>query len=381
MNLIVSRIDYAFRKAIDYIFRPISSSRYLISCGVLLIAPSGLLWTVTASIQVEGTTYSTLIHVGESGSTIIFALGFIALIIGIFFETYSLFLNGARDRKKRIVVIELRGLRSHVGTPLIDAIPKYMAGQRVSRLISLPQINDGEVASPETAIKELATLTTDLKQGEFGHNRSDLSRVFGGLAPVPILFLAGVLVDDECDLKIMDWDRHKKTWRELDSIDDHNRFTLPDLDAIPNFSDEIILTISASYAVNMSGAIERVGVLPVVQLDLKERSFDSHWSEEKQVALTKEFCEVIRKLADKQIKKIHLFIAAPASLSFRFGTSYDKRNMPTVVVYQHAQNHTPPFSWGIEMPVAGKSEATIVVDADADGNTTSQVLLVGSKGH
>ncbi len=163
-------------------------------------------------------------------------------------------------------------------------------------------------------------MARQVKQQEAEYNRSEIRRVFGGLAPVPFLFLSGVMLDDEQDLMILDWDRDRRVWRELDDLDDLVRFVPCSLDHIASGTDEVIVAVSASYLVDIEGSKAAVGDLPVVHLELAEWSFTSHWSEDKQRALASIFRETIRKLSDSGVRKIHLFLAAPASLSFRLGT-------------------------------------------------------------
>ena len=59
------------------------------------------------------------------------------------------------------------------------------------------------------------------------------------------------------------------------------------------------------------------------------------------------------------MKEVHLIFAGPSSLVARFGSHYDKRNLPSVIVYQYEQQAEPPFPWGIRMPVAGLKQAEI----------------------
>ena len=62
----------------------------------------------------------------------------------------------------------------------------------------------------------------------------------------------------------------------------------------------------------------------------------------------------------KGARRIHLVLAAPNSVVFRLGRSYDKRNLPPVVVYQFENGSLPAYPSGVDTPVAGASRATIV---------------------
>lgn len=266
------------------------------------------------------------------------------------------------DRKK-VIVVEVRGLRDTRGTPLIEAIPASLEGYRDPFLIDMRQgIKDGEIVEPEVALGELISLPTDLKRRENGIDRRDLTLVYGGLAPVPFTFLTGVLIDDESALVILDWDRHLENWRELEDPDDGKRFTCSGLDCIPGDAREVALAVSVSYRVNTDDVRAKVGEIPVVALELEGGSPDCHWSEDKQRALGAQFFETVIGLGNRRVEHIHLFLAAQNSIVFRFGRLYDKRNLPKVVVYQYQRSTVPPYPWGILMPVCGIERPMIIND-------------------
>lgn len=50
------------------------------------------------------------------------------------------------------------------------------------------------------------------------------------------------------------------------------------------------------------------------------------------------------------------YAGKPASLSLRFGTVYDKRNLPSLTVNQFEQADPKKFPWAIRMPVAGLAQ-------------------------
>jgi hypothetical protein len=359
MKKIFDLLLYFIKRLIDRLFNIASTPRYLISTGIFLALPTGVTWAITANIPVDNHVLKVVFSLGETSSPYLFFLGIALIFIGVFFEIWAHFREIDRENKRRIFVIELRGLRDVTGTPLTKAVPRNIKGVRETVLISLPCNNDGNILDPSKALQDVELTIKQLKQREAEYNRSEVVRIFGGLAPVPYLFLAGLILDDEQDLKIMDWNRETKNWQQLDQLDDSNRFMSTGLDKIPEGSKEVILSVSASHQVNIVGAKRTVGDLPIIDLELEGRSSSSHWSENKQMELTREFFETVREISDKGIEKIHLFLAAPASLSFRFGTCFDKRNFPETVIYQYKRGEETPFPWGISLPVAGKEAAEI----------------------
>ena len=183
-------------------------------------------------------------------------------------------------------------------------------------------IKDGEIVDPEAAPGGLISLPADRKRRENGFDRRDLTLVYGGIAPVPFTFLAGVLIDDESVVFIFDWDRHTEAWRQLDGSDDGKRFRGSGLDKIPVDTPEVALAVSVSYSVIGNDVRGKVGGIPFVALDLEGGSPDCHWSEEKQCALGSQFLDTVISLGNRGVECIHLFLAAQNSVAFRFGRLY-----------------------------------------------------------
>ena len=301
---------------------------------------------------------------GDVPSLVVYSigtLGTLLICIGLIWEILRQRSTHRTIDRKSITVIEARGLRDTPGAPLIDAIPPRFQGHKQSMIIDLrQQINDGEIFSPTVALEALLSLPADLKRRHDDLNRSDHTMVYGGLAPVPFTFLIGVLIDDEGPVSILDWDRHTQRWRELDADDDQKRFRSTGLDQCLSNTPQAAVTVSVSYRIRLSDVRETTGDLPTVTLCLDDGSPHSHWSEEKQRALSRQFLDTSVRLHNAGVERIHLFLAAPSSVVFRFGRHYDKRNLPQLIVYQYQRNSTPRYPWGLLMPVSGVSEPDIV---------------------
>ena len=225
----------------------------------------------------------------SSGGTpiwLVYAAGLLGLglmVCGFVWEVVRYCVEQRRLNRKKVVVIEVRGLRDASGTPLIEAIPASLEGYRDHVLIDMRQgIKDGEIVDPEAALGGLISLPADRKRRENGFDRRDLTLVYGGIAPAPFTFLAGVLIDDESAVFIFDWDRHTEAWRQLDGSDDGKRFRGSGLDKIPVDTPEVALAVSVSYSVIGNDVRGKVGGIPFVALDLEGGSPDCHWFEEKQ---------------------------------------------------------------------------------------------------
>ena len=358
-----SHWDHLIRSAIDWAFRKRDPGVRLIRYGLWALV--GVVAGTVLSISVPTPYGDISLSVMRNGSGSTF---FVWLLAGV---AVGCMVVGAvwliRDQKrvgrKKVVVIEGRGLRDLGGWALADAVPDAVEGHRQQIHSDIREsVEDGVIRHPAAAFPKLVSLPVQVKQAIDGLNRDDITLVYGGLVPVPFAFLTGVLLDDEELFVFMDWDRNERAWRTLDDADDGARFHVGEMACVPRGTESVALSVSVSYQVDVVGVREKVGEMPLVELTLESGSVDCHWSEEKQRALGRQFFEAIRVLANLGVRHVHLFLAAQNSVVFRFGGLYDKRNFPRVVVYQYERDEVPPYPWGIGMPVAGASEPTVVKD-------------------
>lgn len=289
-----------------------------------------------------------------------FAVGVALMVIGIVWELTREREEARRLEGKRVVAVELRGLREVADAPLSEAIPPDLKGRREQVLIDLRRwVDRGTVVDPEAALQTVCLLPHDLNRRYQGLDRRDISVVFGGLAAVPFTFLAGMLVDDESQVAVLDWDRDASRWRAINGDDDGDRFVRRGIDQVPADAQEVILTVSVSYKVDVPAVRATLGSLPLVELELPDGTPSCHWSEQKQQALARDFRDTVIALGNLRVGCIHLVMAAQSSVAFRFGRSYDSRNLPPLIVYQYERSSTPPYPWGVTMPTHGLSTAAI----------------------
>lgn len=353
-------LRYLLRSSIDWLFRPRSVGVRLIQLGVPLYGL--VLASLTVGLTIPTSNGSLIFSWDTSGggsaalSWGVFSIATFIVLLGI-----SLIIRDIRqESRKKVIVIEARGLRDWQGAPLEKAVPTSITGRRDSLMIDIRQgLVDGQVVDPNVAIRRLSGLPDDIARRCDGINRADVSFVVGGLAPVPFLFLLGVIVDDESNTLIMDWDRRRKIWRPLDDEDDGKRFIISGLSAFAAGTTHVVLCVSASYDVLDADVRIIEPTAPIIRMDLEGRTTASAWSEQKQQQLTQQFLDVVMGLARQGVTDVALFLAAPASISLRLGMGYDKRNLPGITVNQYEQANPKKFPWAIRMPVAGLAQPAV----------------------
>ncbi|MBA3068114.1 MAG: SAVED domain-containing protein [Hyphomonas sp.] len=349
-----------FATAIEWVFRRKSRGLATLKVGVTLLIT--VIAGLTLSISVPTPSGQFTLGWGNSGVDPALSLALVGVALAIVCVGIVLLLKEvAGEERKRVFVVELQGLRDWNGPPLVDHIPSSLVGRRDQIPVDMRQrVQDGVIVDPTVALSKITSLRNDLATREAGMDRRDFSYVVGGLAPVPLTFLTGILLDDETPITFMDWDRHARAWDSLNNPDDGTRFSVEGLSALNAPLEEVVLAVSASYAVDIANAQALFPNLPLVQLRMEGATATSHFSVPKQIALGKQFFDTCLKLHSQGATKLHLFLAAPSSLTLRFGTLYDKRNLPPVVVYQYEQGKSQPFRWAVEMPVAGVPHARIL---------------------
>lgn len=355
-------LNFIIRSATDWFFRRRSPGYGLVRLGVALLLV--LLGGLSLGFQIpskDGPLIFSWTTADGTAEAISWAVAIVAISVIVAGLLY-IRAEWRRQERAKIIVIEARGLRDWIGEPLAEAIPATIVGRADPLVLNFRQgLIDGQIVDPSVPLQKLSSLPDDIARRTEGLDRKDIRIVIGGLAPVPLLFLLGLIVDDEGSTTLMDWDRHARLWRTLDQDDDGKRFELTGLDRIPAGARRVALCVSASYDILDADVAMVEPETPVVRLDLTGRDTGAHWSEQKQQALGRQFLDAAIGIAAQGVKEIALFVAAPASLAIRLGSLYDKRNLPFLEVNQYERGDPKVYPWAIEMPVGGLSKAQLVL--------------------
>ena len=228
--------NWFFRYNGSFEGRPVS-----VEFGTAGVIPEGLLWGLSA--------LCALLMAGAAGWA---------------WTRYSA--EQRRFSRKKVFVIEGRGLRDDDGSPLLAAVPETLPGTRVPYLLDLRQRKDGVLVEPHDLLRPVDAMKIWLHQMQKGNDRSDLTTVYGGLTAVPLTFLHGVLLDDEGDIVVTDWDRTSERWKSLNGSDDTMRFEVSGLEMAAG-APEVVLAISVSYPV-LSDNLATTFAFPVIRMTM-----------------------------------------------------------------------------------------------------------------
>lgn len=359
-------LDNFIAGAIDWLWRKRSPGLTLIRASITVqLALLGASWAMKIIVPSASGTFQVAFDMNQGTPAYLIIASLILTVILFVVGTILLILEERSLGKKRAIAIELRGLRDTTGQALKDKIPRNISGRRDQILVNIRR-SDGRILDPEDALQQIVHLPVSIANFEVGVDRADIACVAGGLAPVPFSFLMGIQLDDESGVTLMDWDRNGNYWRVLDGKDDGCRFVISGMDKVGE-AEEIVLCVSVSYQTNLTAVTSTFSGQPIVSMTLPILTTDGHWSEAKQEALAQEFFNTARALCSTNVKRVNLILAAPNSVVIRFGRIYDKRNLPTLTVWQYENGQNQPYPWGVSMPVAGK-KAKIMWQSDGELN-------------
>jgi hypothetical protein len=329
-----------------------SPGAILITTGLVLVAiATGLNFAGKLGISLSWLTIELSANSPEISDLINCVIGAPGLLLIIFgaFLLWKTALNGIKvaDRK-RILGVQLIGLNDGIQTPLVEAIPPEFIGQRRAIMIDVREQLKGAFRIQE-ALDEINRVGSRLSSEVTGMAVEDYLIFGGGLAPVPLLFQFGNILDDESHLHWMDWQRDNRKWVQSSQGTSIPAWLAPDLSTTK--TGEIVLAIAVSYPITGEVLARAFPEIPVLYWGPKERLLGTIIGDDSSKIICEEFRNLLIALAEKGTSRIHMVLAAPAALVMRLGSSYDARNMLPLTIYQFEQGNSNPYPWGVNIKV------------------------------
>jgi hypothetical protein len=200
------------------------------------------------------------------------------------------------------------------------------------------------------ALEKVNNARSRIETAIAGKAREDILIHAGMIAPVPFQFLLGAILDDEFIPKIWEYERFRKEWQLLDNNDAALQI-VDNLDQIKlGKATEVVLALSATYQISDEPLVNTWSKLKIVRITVPDATPNKVWTENDQILIVEAFVDVMAKLHNRGIKRVHLALAASPSISLRLGSHYDQRNFPEITVYQYNPNQTL-YTWGVNLPI------------------------------
>lgn len=292
-------------------------------------------------------------------STLCAYFGLLTIAIGVSMA-YSDWRNERKEReRKRVVVVELRGLVDTSDHPLLEAVPESLVGQRRSLLLDVRQKLSSNPPQVAQVLDEIYLMPRVLRSIREENARGDVQVVAGGIMQVPLLFFTGVVLEDEGNILVMEWDRINSRWGELAEADSGDRFAITGLETVQP-GGEVVVAVSASYVASLPDIEKAFPGVPLVHLRHPKALPNQLWYAGENAALQNQFLQTLGQLEGLKVSMVHLILAAPASICINFGRRYDPHNMPPLRCYQWQRAEENPYPWAVEMPSAPEQSGKYV---------------------
>ena len=265
-------------RVVEWATRERNIERKFLVAGAICLAPLGWGFGVSLVTRIYGrdVTISALPSLPEAIQWSLALVGALLMTAGALIGVARYFHERTDHDRRRVFVIEQRGLRDTTDTPLINAVPSTLRGRRQSVTVDLrDRIKDGVVTNPDSALERVTGLPRVLEHMRGNVGPTDISIVYGGLSPVPFTFLAGLLLDDESRITLMDWDRNSNLWRTINGEDDGASFAISGFDQIHAGCKDVAIAVSVSYLIDANSVQKATPGAPVIELQLSPRSGQS----------------------------------------------------------------------------------------------------------
>ncbi|CAG0955491.1 hypothetical protein MTYP_00434 [Methylophilaceae bacterium] len=351
MNLFEQIVTWFTRRSIGVL---------IIRVGAALLLPKVSIFALAILINTENLKITALLNspYTDIAANVVFLIGVLLICIGVYIAIQDHSAIKKANSKKRVICVEFIGMVDTTGTPLKEYVPGDKSITRIPITIDIRnEIKQNTHEGLSKALEKLSRIKLRLDDNHQDVDRADVSVVVGGIMPVSMLFYAGVIIDDQFIVNLMDWNRSLSKWQVLDGDDDGERFLVDGLSN--NLGKEIVLKVSVSYEVNQDAIQNSFPDLEYVDLHLETPRSNNLWSEAKQAALAQQFLDTLSKLTNLNVQHIHLVMAAPSSFCLRLGRHYDSKNHPQLTIYEYIKGGAPVYPWGITMPRYGEVLPTI----------------------
>jgi len=206
--------------------------------------------------------------------------------------------------------------------------------------------------------------------------------VYFGLAPIPLAFQLGVLMNNFSKYSVFQFHHDKKMWYEEIAPVEGNNFEISKLE-LPEKPEkgkgDVFIRVSTSYRIEPQHTLE-VLANPTNEFDisLKQPHVDALANQEQIMSVVRAFQSVINAysnfLPDRD--KIHLFISATTGLAFILGTKINPNICPFVQTYQFSKDESPKYKEAI---LITKKSDSILAFADDEKKLAAEIRTEWNK--
>lgn len=181
--------------------------------------------------------------------------------------------------------------------------------------------------------------------------KNNKSLVYLGFPHIPFALLDGVNFSGTDNVILYEYKGALTNSSNKDFFELENTYN-SDIEILNNYehhtlksNEEIILKIEQSFDINDNKLKELVGDIDLIYLrnkDVKRWGISSYAEVDK---FSKEFYKVLQWASKNDVKKIHLFMTTPVSLTFSFGKVIEHYH-PNIIIYNY---HNNEYDWCLDI--------------------------------
>lgn len=305
-------------------------AKYLVATGVTTIAGGGIFSSVLTSV-----------------------IGFVLIVPGIYIAVVRFRGKNYNINPKGVaIVIEHKGLEGPVAFSLKKELSDCLVGYKFElvEIDQTGQFDNGRVIDPGRALRKMINLADEVNLISKRYSPDIVKQVvYGGLAPVPFVFVAGNKISSKQSSCLMDYNRFEQKWHALGDHPNGHFFSFSELPMGDYGELSLVLCASCSMSEGQIRQVYPEG--PIVWGRLSEIRHDSLDSIYDQKQCLDQVLRVLTSFSTSchGLSFINLFVAAQASFVFLLGQYYDLRLYPNVRVYQFERNIVPCYPWAVEL--------------------------------
>lgn len=309
-----------------------------LSLGVtLLLALIGSFWTWGVfSIPIPGTNIE--VDGSVSSSEAAFWIQILLALAASACFTIAIFFFVAHHRSqssKRIVCIEHLSYETSQVRGILKKLPAPYSGVPEEMVFI-----DGRNKSPKDHLKVLETKMSEAKDKiTHGSGPSNYLPIYGGIAAVPMIVLAGFEWGNQNKVHIRDYDRSAGVWHDNEEPDNGILLQSTQLPKNPQSDTEAGLCLEFSIPMDRPDMEARFPNLQMFSMNFSNGKvgLDQLSSEHKQQRLIKEVVDYMNTLIKRfpHLEILHLFITAQSSFVFRVGQALHQNHIPRVRIHHY----------------------------------------------
>jgi hypothetical protein len=197
-------------------------------------------------------------------------------------------------------------------------------------------------------------------------NNPEAVIAYFGLAPIPLAFQLGVLINNFSEYWIYQFHHQDKVWyRNIEPLAGYN-FGIAELQLptkVEKGKGDVFIRVGTSYRIEPQHTYE---VLPnptnEFDLNLISPSVDGISTQEELSLVLNKFQEILSAFANNlpDRDKIHLFMATTTGLTFALGTKINQNVFPFIQTYQFSRDETPKYKEAIL--ISKRNDAVVTIN-------------------